>query len=129
MEYIFSFGKNWECTRWQLIQKINKLYPLIPIIIQASVITDDIAKMVRNSGADSYIAKPIHIYEMQKKVQTVLLANLDKLKRKHIKFLESILFGFGLSKLGLNSTTRTDKYSLKNTRNILKDYIYDRFTI
>ncbi len=27
--------------------------------------------------------------------------NLDKPKRKHIKFLESILFGFGLSKLGV----------------------------
>jgi len=29
-----------------------------------------------------------------------LLANLDKPKRQHFKFLDSILFGFGLSKLG-----------------------------
>ena len=57
---------------WQLIQEINKLYPSIPIIIQTAVITDDIAYMVRKSGADSYIAKPLDIHEMRKKVQRVL---------------------------------------------------------
>ncbi len=57
---------------WQLTQKIKEIYPSIPIIIQTAVITDDIEKMVRNAGADSFIAKPINIYEMQKKVQSVL---------------------------------------------------------
>jgi len=37
---------------------------------------------------------PVH------KVKEPIIFNLDKPKRKHIKFLESILFGFGLSKLG-----------------------------
>ena len=72
IELIFTEIYLKDMDGWQLIQKINELYPSIPIIVQTSVITDDIAKMVRNAGADSYIAKPIHIHEMQKKVQTVL---------------------------------------------------------
>ena len=72
IELIFTEIHLKDMDGWQLIQKINKLYPSISIIIQTAVITDDIAQRVRRSGADSYIAKPIHIYEMQKKVQRVL---------------------------------------------------------
>jgi CheY-like chemotaxis protein len=61
-----------DMNGWQLIKKINELYPSIPIIIQTAVITDDIAQMVRESGAESYVAKPIDIYEVQQKVQLVL---------------------------------------------------------
>ena len=57
---------------WQLTQKINELYPYIPIIVQTAFITDDIAQRVWKSGADSYLVKPVDIYEMQKKFQTVL---------------------------------------------------------
>ncbi len=72
IELIFTEIQLKDMNGWQLIKKINKLYPSIPIIIQTAFITEDIEQMVRNSGADSYITKPIHIYEMQKKVQSVL---------------------------------------------------------
>ncbi|MEF8811394.1 MAG: response regulator, partial [Bacteroidales bacterium] len=72
IELIFTEIRLKDMDGWQLIQKIKKLYPSIPIIIQTAVITDDIERMVGNSGADSYLAKPINIYEMQKKVQRVL---------------------------------------------------------
>ncbi|MBS3771809.1 MAG: response regulator [Bacteroidales bacterium] len=72
IELIFTEIRLKDMDGWQLIQKIKELYPSIPIIIQTAVITDDIERMVGNSGADSYLAKPINIYEMQKKVQRVL---------------------------------------------------------
>ena len=31
-----------------------------------------------------------------------MLANLAKPKREHVKFLENVMFGFGLAKLGFN---------------------------
>ncbi|MBS3776676.1 MAG: response regulator [Bacteroidales bacterium] len=72
IKLIFTEIRLKDMDGWQLTQKVNKLYPSIPIIIQTAVITDDIAQMVRNSEADSYLAKPINIYKMQKKVQSVL---------------------------------------------------------
>ena len=72
IELIFTEIRLKDMDGWQLIKKINKVYPSISIIIQTAAITDDIVKMIRNSGVDSYLAKPINIYEMQKKVQGVL---------------------------------------------------------
>ncbi len=57
---------------WQLTQKINEVYPSIPIIIQTAVITDDIEKMVKKSGADSFIAKPLELHKLQNKVKSVM---------------------------------------------------------
>ena len=38
-----------------------------------------------------------------------MLANLDKPKQRYMKFLEGILFGFGLSKLGNRKFQETDR--------------------
>ncbi len=57
---------------WQLTQKIIESYPSIPIIIQTAVITDDIEQMVRNMGADSYLAKPVELHKLQNKIKSVL---------------------------------------------------------
>ena len=57
---------------WQLTQKIKEVYPSIPIIIQTAIITDDIEKMVRNAGADSFIAKPVELKKLQNKIKSVL---------------------------------------------------------
>ena len=57
---------------WQLTQKIKELYPSTPIIIQTAVITDDIEQMVRNAGADSFIAKPIELHKLQNMIKSVL---------------------------------------------------------
>ena len=57
---------------WQLIQKIKDIYPSITIIIQTAVITDDIEKMVRNAGADSFIAKPFELKKLQNKIKSIL---------------------------------------------------------
>ena len=72
IELIFTEIKLKDMDGWQLINKINELFPSTPIIVQTAVVTDDIAQMVRESGADSYVAKPIDIYEVQTKVQLVL---------------------------------------------------------
>ncbi len=57
---------------WQLAQKVNENYPSIPIIIQTAIITDDIEKMVRNAGADSFIAKPVELHKLQNMIKSVL---------------------------------------------------------
>jgi CheY-like chemotaxis protein len=72
IELIFTEIYLKDMDGWQLTQKIKELYPSIPIIIQTSVITDDIAQKVWESGADSYLAKPVDIYEMQTKVENIL---------------------------------------------------------
>ena len=72
IELIFTEIYLKDMDGWQLTQKIKELYPSIPIIIQTSVITDDIAQKMWESGADSYLPKPIDIYEMQKKVENIL---------------------------------------------------------
>lgn len=56
----------------ELIQKIKEIYSSIPIIIQTAVITDDTEKMVRNAGADSFIAKPFELKKLQNKIKSVL---------------------------------------------------------
>ena len=71
IDLIFTELQLKDMEGWQLIKKINELFPSTHIIIQTAVITDDIARMVRESGVDSHLAKPINIYEMQKKVQGV----------------------------------------------------------
>jgi len=57
---------------WELTRKIKGLYPSIPIIIQTAIVMDDTKQMFRKSGANSFIAKPINIHEMQKNIHSAL---------------------------------------------------------
>mgnify|MGYP000462190508 CR=1 FL=1 len=57
---------------WELIQKIKGLYPSISIIIQTALVMDNTEKMVRESGADSFIAKPVELHKLQNMIKSVL---------------------------------------------------------
>ena len=61
-----------EMDGWELTQKIKALYPSITIIIQTAIVIDHSEQKFRESGADSFLVKPININEVQKKIESAL---------------------------------------------------------
>ena len=57
---------------WELTQEIKACYPSIPVIIETAIVLDHTEQKFRESGADSFMAKPIGINEIQENIQRVL---------------------------------------------------------